>query len=405
LLFGVILAYGLIIKQSIVFFIAGPFMVTIFYLLKPGQHNKIGIRNLLLSLLLAAVLAYFWYYRVYFDNPQIIPVLVIERFFMADAFGFKIGNPYVPERLLIYLFDTKDYLIGIPGCVLFLLSLPFFLRKNKNFRVKLILILWITIPFIILSLATLKDAHYIISYLPAFAIITATGLTYFRPKIIFRILISLFLLLGFAQYAIYSFGIWPNLGTFLRQTHLNMSWQWLLPKKSDNPAYMAAEYLDRVAGGKITNIGFYYYPGNRPYANSFCSIINLCSSRYKAFDILEHNALDFSDVDCYDYLIFFNSNSPQESSQDSWIDINRYFKQLAACNAFYEPSRHYNYQRIVDISKISEEMVERKYPRQQCISIQKLKYLAGYLPNLELIKTIKGWNISVYIYKNNFRKR
>ena len=93
--------------------------------------------------------------------------------------------------------------------LIFIFGFFFFFTKTER-RAKIVILLWIFIPWAIFILMPHdRMAHYIIPYLPAIALVSAVGWMQFlkTKKLLKIILISLILIIGITQYYDFSFGV------------------------------------------------------------------------------------------------------------------------------------------------------------------------------------------------------
>ena len=166
LLFGLSLGLGMLTKWTFVFFIIGPFL----YILLSKQ--KKNIRNLTYAIIIGLLISLIWY-SVSFESIRSMGL--IERFRVANIRISAWEFPWHSlDGLLFYFRSLSFYQISPFFFILFLLSLPLFLRTK--IKSKSILITWVLIPYIILTAIDNKWAHYIMPVLPALALILAISL-------------------------------------------------------------------------------------------------------------------------------------------------------------------------------------------------------------------------------------
>ncbi|MFA5156658.1 MAG: glycosyltransferase family 39 protein [Candidatus Omnitrophota bacterium] len=396
LLFGTLLAIGLVIKQSIIFFIAGPFIIAFYYLLKPFPNNRVRIRNLLIAFSLCFILAFFGYYRIYFSHPEYIDQWGVQRLFVKNIYGIRHAGHYRIGELLSSVTFLKDFHIGIPGIIIFLISLPAFLFKNKNLKYKLFLTSWLAIPFCIFSLSTMKLPHYSIGYLPAFAVITAVGITYLRPKAIAIWLVAGFFSINFIFYTCYTFNIFPGLENRLISKMLSANWgTWAMGAARDtNPAYEAADYLSKIAGNKRAVFGTVHYPQIDPdsrddawFAVCFNSLMRLRSSKYEAVDLVVYGNPKLTRK-C-DFFVCFSSVPGR-----NWLDYATFSRCLLE-GMKYAAEFPYMGTYLLGDDDTPAYVEGRIY-----ISRKTIEDLENYFPNLTLLKEIKIGEVTASIYKN-----
>lgn len=200
LLAGIAAGLGLLTKQSFIVFLVGPagFFLCYPLFVKGGAAGwkRKGL-NFLLFLALAAAISLPWY-------------LCDAGEKMASAASAAFDNDLVPFTLPAFSFRAWSFYFQIlrqeqiSGLFLaaFLVAL---VAAWRNRRVLPVFLVWILLPYFILSLFPNKFYYYTVPFLPAVAFITAFGLLSLSKVPLRRAVIGLILMLGAAQFFYLSF--------------------------------------------------------------------------------------------------------------------------------------------------------------------------------------------------------
>ncbi len=388
--FGIVLAYGLIIKQSVVLFVGGPLYISMHSLLKNIPRNSVKIRNVCYGLIICFCIAFIGYYRVYFDYPNMLHETIFARFFHKDLYGLTPIVPYSWSQLSYYLPVLKDFQITIVGIALFFIGLPFFIR-HKDVKTQLILFSWFIVPFFVLSIATLKAPHYSIAYLPVFAVISAVGVSYIPREGLRKMIIGIFIIWGLLSYVCHTLNIFPKVKVFLRSNKLFFS-DWV-PETSQwsNPVYSTAKYISTVHGNRPCSIGILYYPcaesENGWFAVCLASLLKLNNPYYNVVDILPVENIDMTG---FDYLVFIRGGA----NNDAWINYDAFVRFMGQVNKANALRGQYFIQYIMDNR---QERPDDAFH----ISSTTIRTIEKYFPNLHLMQTIKGKSAECLIYQQN----
>jgi len=204
-LFGLALGWAMMIKYSAVTFIVGPLLyVAARALFFRPKENSPGLLPVALNIGLAAFSAGIIMGIKYFniDNLKMYlshPVLCVR----PGEQWYKLSN------LRYYTLGLADQQLSMIYFFILLFSLPVFFSKEKKGTI-IMLCSWIIVPWIILLTMPngYRSAHFIIPYLPALALISASGLTTALKKAgkLKAIVIGLLLVVGACQYYDLSFG-------------------------------------------------------------------------------------------------------------------------------------------------------------------------------------------------------
>lgn len=159
---GFILGIGLLTKWTFIFFTFPPTLYLIYYFyLKKVKDLFFNVFTFLAG---GILISSFWYLP---NLNKLIPNLIF-----GNKLGLSTGDvSYNNFKFYIYYLLYLPQIISIPACFLFIISLLFFLKKEKNHLKKTILI-QIVFSFILLTLLFNKDPRFILPVLPLVAIIS-----------------------------------------------------------------------------------------------------------------------------------------------------------------------------------------------------------------------------------------
>ncbi len=180
LFIGLIL--GTLIKQNFIIYIAGPLLFLVSDLFKFSDKDK---KKLLIAFFICLV----WVisFLALFFHKSFVLLLKIH---FRDARLFSDTGSYWKD-LLFYAVLLKDQ-IGWPNLILFCFSLFILLRRAN--RERLIIFFWLIIPFLVLTLAPLKNPPYSLPLLPPIALISAYGIDQIKKNSL-KVLVFVSLLL------------------------------------------------------------------------------------------------------------------------------------------------------------------------------------------------------------------
>lgn len=179
ILFGISLGAGLLIKSAFILFLAGPLVCIILQsVFLKGQKSKYlyarGV-NLFLSLAVGAFISLSWYLPSYSAT-----LIRLKTFFRTFAHHPSVGQAIDKTSAVFRIDKFFDYLrilvneqISFLFFIILILALFFFLKKRSY---KLFLVCWYVVPCMILSLSFQKEGRFMLSALPAIALISAAGL-------------------------------------------------------------------------------------------------------------------------------------------------------------------------------------------------------------------------------------
>jgi hypothetical protein len=216
LLFGLIMGLTLLIKVTGLFFLIGPFLY-IFYQriysgIKSKQKDKLIFRGIfwlffspVLFIVMLLIFLYFGWGPV-----RLFYLLGSVRLFNFPMFshwrhfyGICPYNTVDLRSIFFYAFEMV-HSMSRPLFFLFCAGLLLFL-KNKV-KHKMVILLWISVPYVILALNINKWGRYYFPALPALALITAIGIFQIKARKYKIILVTLVVSLSLIQFYDLSFG-------------------------------------------------------------------------------------------------------------------------------------------------------------------------------------------------------
>jgi 4-amino-4-deoxy-L-arabinose transferase-like glycosyltransferase len=171
ILFGLLMALGVLTKYSYPIFIIGPLVYVV-------RQSRRRWPHIVLAGGVAFVISAVWYVPMlsaaglnYLYNQGVGPLHARSWWTLKNLFNYM---SYLPRTQL-----------GIPLFLLFILSLPFFIRYVES-KVRWILFSWVCVPYLFFSYAVLgiEWSRFTLPYLPALALITALGLMRLRLPLV-----------------------------------------------------------------------------------------------------------------------------------------------------------------------------------------------------------------------------
>jgi 4-amino-4-deoxy-L-arabinose transferase-like glycosyltransferase len=234
ILLGTFIGVGLLLRETYIVFVIGPVSIAALFAVSKclGRqltmaHLKCAFRvggNCLLSLAVGGLMASSWYVRNWRVIRQLAGRVSYSQEFI-EFYGLK--NPFTLRAVADYLIRlfTYDGISFFYASVLaaVVVSLAYF-NVSRPGRVKLrlcpshsclwVLIFWIVIPSVIFTFSMARDYRLIMPMLPALGLLLAVGILALPDSAYRRILISIVVLVGTAQFLIVSFGtrfVFPDL--------------------------------------------------------------------------------------------------------------------------------------------------------------------------------------------------
>ncbi|MBN2407374.1 MAG: glycosyltransferase family 39 protein [Elusimicrobia bacterium] len=194
MLFGVSLAWGMLIKWTFAAFLFGPVLFSAIEVIR--ENIKKSRINLFLSLLTAIIVS----------APYQLSVSRIFTDF-EKLFHEAKGPWYHWENLRVYTVGVSDMQLSPLYFLLFVTGLYIFIKKFDNSYIKKMFVSLMVIPWMILIVMPHnKNTVHAIPYFPVVACITSYGIMNLSKKFI-PALLSVSVLVGIVQYFSFSYGI------------------------------------------------------------------------------------------------------------------------------------------------------------------------------------------------------
>ncbi len=189
---GLSLGFGMLTKWTFLVFVGGPFLIVAVRTLRCRSSDR--LLNLALALIGGAIVAGPWYLYNLATFPGVLRQAAAYGRAESDPMVFSLGS------WLYYLRGLVNDQILLPFALFFVLGLILLLIQRNRGVMTAFLLCWIVLPYLVFSGFGQKDIRFTIPYLPAMAVVTASGFTQFRwPKLRTGMLIFL------ALYAIFQF--------------------------------------------------------------------------------------------------------------------------------------------------------------------------------------------------------
>lgn len=190
--FGIILGLGILIKGQILIFLLGPLSYVGVKMVHKKERS--AFINLLSSLMIAALISSIWWYGQFAG--------LLKDLLWATHYNKMSTDCKWPVSLwpFYYLIQAASG-TSIPLFIVFIISLTVFLR-SKEVRDKLLLLLWLLVPYLILTFMRTKWDRFFLPAFPAMALITSYGFLKLKNKkcrqaaVIFLIIFGLLVSLG-----------------------------------------------------------------------------------------------------------------------------------------------------------------------------------------------------------------
>lgn len=193
--FSVVLGFsfglGMLTKWTFVLFIIGPLSYVLYDTVKSYQLDADfkPPMNFLIFVFLGFIVASSWY----FPNIGVLKSLSV---YVQQS---------VPTSSLPYVIALIDHM-SLPLFILAIVMLGYQIKVKGLKSNTVVLLLWIIVPYLILSLQAHREPRYIAPVLPAFALISAIGIEMISVKKIKSSLIVLVIILCLAQFLSCSYG-------------------------------------------------------------------------------------------------------------------------------------------------------------------------------------------------------
>jgi 4-amino-4-deoxy-L-arabinose transferase-like glycosyltransferase len=213
IMLGLTLGFGTWIKWPFSFFMVAPLLAAIIQVWRQEGWSKQRLTNLGVTVLVAGILAASQYlFNLLFLPRDIYNLKNVLQ--LVTGFAQAAEHPpwYTPQGLVYNFSALVNHQASLFFTLLFLLSLPFFLRKDVKGR--LILILGLLVPYLLATLLPTKEQRITVPYLSIVAVITGVGLAKIRRHTFQTFAIALVVCYGIFQWWTISWGI-PQLADHL----------------------------------------------------------------------------------------------------------------------------------------------------------------------------------------------
>lgn len=207
ILFGISSGIGLLINIFFAVYAIGPILYVIFSSIRNLKKNREKIfSNIIIAFLLCLSCAGIWYiysmnkYNYFNDEFKTFSVISKTIFSVKNSLNqyfkfFIFSFTYYLEKLI-------DCQIMLPFFILFCIGLFFYIKQKKK---DISLILWIVIPYLLISIKFFKTPTYVIPILPAIAILSSFWIFETKNKTLQKLLVIFVVIFGFTQFFIITY--------------------------------------------------------------------------------------------------------------------------------------------------------------------------------------------------------
>ncbi len=196
LIFGLLFGVSLLVRKTAVVFLLGPVIFTLWDGVREREDRKKALINFMYAHLVFLAVAGYRYF-----NLSELPYLVALPFEEpVNKFSF--------EQLSLAVTGIINYQLSLPFFLLFIWGLIYFCRRCKIYTVKASLLSWILIPLLFFMLIPhANEVKNTLPYIPAFALISAFGLSGIKSSVARNVILSAVIISGLAQYYSFTFGV------------------------------------------------------------------------------------------------------------------------------------------------------------------------------------------------------
>ena len=334
ILFGLMFAIGMLIKQQVIIFIIGPLFITSFFsLLVNFKKNRTQLINLIFALLIFSLITFLFFYWIYLD-PERIKSLIIRSYLPIE---FNMGSKkwFNLEHLLFYFKSLKMHQVGLFNLVLFLISVPIFYQNTEYKKYRSFFAIWLILPISFLTFIPAKFPEYTISYLPVFALITSLGILAIKHKIIKVILVIVTLLFNIFIYINF---VYPDYTIHrVPDQFLNYFRKFLMPadiyslhnSKTLDPGYKTVKFLTELQQNRESTIGLIHYR-NFDWSCQQIKNLLLLYTPYEVKDIIFDFSEQEQDLEKFDFIIFTSAPGRNEE----WLNMDYFIQDISEINKF-----------------------------------------------------------------------
>jgi len=342
ILFAIFVCFSMYMDRATpIVFVIGPVIYILYKVMKEIRNKnfdkKFFLNIVLVSLIISIILKPFYFAWV--KNV----LLNKTRFFTmcstwAGYDGTKIwkelinfGSPFFFKRSFFYITIFPNWLLGIFWSIIFLCSMPLFLKNKCQYSY--IFLWWLIFPIIFFTIIPKKDFSYIIPILSPIAIIISIGFYSFKNRLLRIYSLAIILLFGIAQFIIFAFYLdvhaIPKLALRKLFTNINMArkdpviFEIFYPNFPDKDVYQwisddIVKFFPSDEKFKITMVSQREMPGWYEYYFGVVMLLYnpraIVSLFFTPSDCLEFNCSDS------DYVAFIKMKNSQKSLDSEMKD-------------------------------------------------------------------------------------
>lgn len=196
---GIMLGLGMLTKWTLVIFVLGPLAITAYLVIK---EPKLRLVNFALTGIVAGIIFLPWYL---YNFDRLLDFLQIGGFEAAVLEGDPSRGTWAAWTY--YLEALLNNQVLLPLFLLFLVGFVVVLMRWRSNVYFLLLLSWIVVPYVIFANYDNKDVRYTLPYLPAIALLTSIGIMQLRSRATRSLLMSMGIVMGFAQFGVLTFGV------------------------------------------------------------------------------------------------------------------------------------------------------------------------------------------------------
>ena len=409
-LLGISIGLGMLVKWAFLLFLSGPLACVILQAFLRAKKNLglcVVFINLLLSLLIGVLISLTWYL------PSYAEVLIRLRMFFWSIFPHHCGQLLIQKTPVIFGLDRFfDYFcllvngqISLFFFLVFILAVPLFFIKRFN---RVFLISWYILPYILLSFSLQKEGRFMLSSLPAIALISAAGLrSLYFPRFNYflkHLLYAVILFIGLMQFFDVSYNYERKEKTFPFQTPIGIIHMLYFPSTEHNgwaygPPLRKDWKIDKIAASIA---GFSY---SHPQAGadilvgviseddyvrnvfSFLQVLNYYLARedhvssFAVIDFLSYpGKYDWSfinKINDLNYVVFISGIKSWPAFDDLKFTFNKFITRAASLSSLQ--SYLYNIKHPYDFKNATERLRKFLDSKDRNFSlIDKIKLADGY---------------------------
>jgi hypothetical protein len=208
ILFGISLGVGMLVKWTFIIFIFGPLCYVLAIVVSKSFKREIKFSSWMVNLFLVMIFAFIlsapWYlWEEGRHLQQILSFWHIAKVVPQEEIKSG-GGSFWESKYLWYLVSLINNQVSFVYFVTFLVFIPFFL-KRAGVKNRVLMILWIVVPYLFLSNISFKLPRFLLPILPAIAIISGVGISMIKRTMFKKMIIALLFIIGIMQYFLLSY--------------------------------------------------------------------------------------------------------------------------------------------------------------------------------------------------------